>query len=65
MYADDHLPPHFHILGPDFAVLVGLAELEILAGGARMDDIAEALDWAADNREFLASKWSELNERNI
>ena len=27
MYADDHRPPHFHIVGPDFEVLVSLAEL--------------------------------------
>jgi len=63
MYADDHLPPHFHVLGPDFGVMVELESLEIIAGVARMGDIAEALEWAGHNQDVLTAKWRELNER--
>jgi hypothetical protein len=50
MYADDHRPPHFHIVAPDFQVLVRIADLQVIA-------------WARTHRESLALKWTELNER--
>jgi hypothetical protein len=63
MYADDHHPPHFHIVGADFQVLVRIADLAIIAGEARKSQIAEAMAWAKTHREKLALKWVELNER--
>ena len=63
MYADDHRPPHFHIVAPDFQVLVRISDLAVIAGEAKAGDIAEALAWAEQHREQLALKWAELNER--
>lgn len=63
MYADDHRPPHFHIVGADFQVLVRISDCAVIAGDAKTDQIAEALKWARANRELLALKWAELNER--
>jgi Domain of unknown function (DUF4160) len=63
MYADDHRPPHFHVVGPDFQVLVQISDLAVIRGEARPAQIAEAIDWARDHRERLALKWVELNER--
>ena len=63
MYADDHHPPHFHIVGTDFQVLVRIADLTVIAGAARKAQIAEAISWAKTHRERLALKWVELNER--
>lgn len=63
MYADDHRPPHFHIVAPDFQVLVRISDLAVIAGEARAGDLGEALAWAREHREFLALKWAELNER--
>ena len=63
MYADDHRPPHFHIIGPDFQVLVRISDLTVIAGEARAAQFAEAMAWAIDHRESLALKWAELNER--
>ena len=63
MYADDHRPPHFHIVGPDFQVLVRISYLTVIEGQARANQIAEAMVWARANREALALKWVELNER--
>jgi len=34
MYADDHRPPHFHIVAPDFQVLVRISDLTVIAGDA-------------------------------
>ena len=63
MYADDHRPPHFHIVAPDFEVLVRVSDLTVIAGEARQDQIAETLAWAQMHQEMLALKWAELNER--
>ncbi len=63
MYVDDHAPPHFHIEAPDFEVLVRLSDFAVIAGDARPGQIAEVLEWAAEQRGALALKWSELNER--
>jgi hypothetical protein len=63
MYADDHRPPHFHIVSPDFQVLVRISDMTVIAGEARPAEIAEALSWARGQREALALKWTELNER--
>ena len=63
MYADDHRPPHFHIVSPDFQVLVRISDLSVIAGEARAAQIGEALTWARIHREALALKWVELNER--
>lgn len=63
IYADDHRPPHFHIVSPEFQVLVRISDLSVIAGEARAADLAEALAWAREHKEFLALKWAELNER--
>lgn len=63
MYADDHLPPHFHIVAPVFQALVRISDLKVIAGRAKRSQIAEALMWAQAHRETLALKWAELNER--
>jgi len=38
MYADDHRPPHFHIVAPDFQVLVRISDLTVIAGDAPRSD---------------------------
>jgi hypothetical protein len=51
MYADDHRPAHFHIAGPGFQVVARIADLTIVAGAARRNQIAEVMAWAAEHRE--------------
>jgi len=63
MYADDHRPPHFHLVGPDFQVVVRISDLSVIAGAARRTQIAGAIAWATRHRDLLALKWIELNER--
>jgi len=50
MYADDHRPPHFHIVAPDFQVLVRISDLAVITGEASPGDIAEALAWARTHK---------------
>lgn len=42
MYADNHRPPHFHIVAPDFQVLVRISDLTVMAGEARPAQVAQA-----------------------
>jgi hypothetical protein len=63
MYADDHHPPHFHIVGPEFQVLVRISDLTVIAGEARRSQIAQAMAWAQTHRKMLALKWAALNQR--
>jgi hypothetical protein len=63
MYADNHRPPHFHIAGPNFEVIVRLTDLAIIEGTARAKQIEPAMEWARKNKPFLTAKWIELNER--
>ena len=63
VYPDDHRPPHFHIVAPDFQVLVRISDLAVIAGEARPTQIAEAMAWAQAHQEMLALRWAELNER--
>ena len=64
MYADDHNPPHFHIVSTDFQVLVRISDLSIIEGDGKPSDLAEALVWARLKQPSLALKWAELNERD-
>jgi hypothetical protein len=63
MYFKDHVPPHFHIItNNDERVAVVIESLAILAGCADGCDIAEALEWAKNNRETLRALWKEYSE---
>jgi len=62
IYADDHPPPHFHIILNDGReCLVDIETLRYIAGRVSHREIAEAIDWAAEQRPFLISRWKELN----
>ena len=63
MFADDHDPPHFHVVTPDRAATVLISDLSILAGQIDRRSLDTALEWATDNRELLRNEWTRLNER--
>lgn len=62
VFADNHYPPHFHIVGSEFEVLVSLSDLSILRGERYRRHIGEALELAAQNLEILRQEWSRLND---
>lgn len=63
MYAGDHLPPHFHIIGSDGReALVEIASLTVLRGSVGKAAMAQAKAWLATvDAGLLNAKWSELN----
>lgn len=63
VYANDHLPPHFHIITPDADALVDIENLEILRGKLPRGAEAEALAWAKTNGGLIADEWNRTNPR--
>ena len=55
VYADDHPPPHFHLIGPESDAMIRLGTMEVLRGSADRRDLAEARSWSARNPEVLAA----------
>jgi Domain of unknown function (DUF4160) len=60
IYADDHLPPHFHIEGRGFRAMVEIETMDVLAGNAHK--APDALKWARENIA-LRNEWLRLNRR--
>jgi len=64
VYADDakkHKRPHFHAVGPDDNIVVGLPELDIIEGAISAKARDQVLEWAAGNRGRLIDAWNRGN----
>lgn len=61
VYADDHNPPHFHILTAEHEVLVLISNLQVIAGSMKASVLREALAWAAQNRAEIEDAWTRYN----
>ena len=64
IHADDHAPPHFHVVGPDTDLQVAIKTLQVMRGCYRAAYLAQAITWAAENQALLRAKWNEYNERD-
>lgn len=62
IYADDHNPPHFHIEGRGFRVIVEIETMTVRAGDTRK--AGEAMEWAALNLDALRAEWARLNRKD-
>jgi len=61
VFADDHNPPHFHVVTPDDEALISIASLEIIRGGLRRRDFETVIAWASRNRGTIENAWFNLN----
>jgi hypothetical protein len=61
IYADDHMPPHFHIEGRGFRAVVEIETMTVRAGDVRRAD--DAMAWAQHNRSLLRDAWIRANRR--
>lgn len=63
IFADDHNPPHFHLVTPEHEALIRLSDLVMIAGTMDRRSLELALDWARRNGKVLDDEWNRLNER--
>lgn len=63
VYGNDHLPPHFHVIAPDFAALVSVEPVAILRGSVPADIWATVSAWAEASRPALIAEWNRCNPR--
>jgi hypothetical protein len=63
VYANDHLPPHFHAVGPDDEALIEIKTLNILAGGLSAKVERDVMAWATAHKSDLAAEWNRINPR--
>ncbi|KTQ83943.1 hypothetical protein NS226_21990 [Aureimonas ureilytica] len=61
VYADDHNPPHFHILTAEGDVLVRISTMQVMAGTIRAKDLRIAMDWVLAHRREIENEWDRLN----
>lgn len=62
VYPNDHLPPHFHAIAPDFEALIDIKTLIVQAGSLGRSRKA-VLGWAADHRDAIRAEWNRINPR--
>ena len=62
VYANDHLPPHFHVTAPDSEALIEIATLEVLRGSLPQGRTGHAiLKWAREHRDHIVAEWKRTN----
>ena len=59
MYFEDHNPPHVHVVGPDFEILIAIRGGAVLAGYAPARVQRTAAVWIARNRAALLDRWEQ------
>jgi Domain of unknown function (DUF4160) len=63
VYANDHLPPHFHAIAPDFEALIEIETLRIMRGSLSRQAEKRVMAWASENRHAIAAEWNRTNSR--
>ena len=63
VYANDHLPPHFHAIAPDFEALIEIETLTIMRGSLSRQTGKSVMTWARTNRQAIAAEWNRTNPR--
>lgn len=62
VYLKDHLPPHVHVIGPGFEVLVRLDTLEAKSKSAPMRIQKLASELVRKNLQICWERWNEIND---
>ena len=62
IYADDHMPPHFHIECRGFRALVEIETMKVRAGSVAK--APDAMAWARKNVDLLRAAWVRFNRRS-
>ena len=63
IYANEHLPPHFHVVAPDFEALVEIETFAVLRGKLPAAARRTAMAWISANRAMIVAEWNRINPR--
>jgi hypothetical protein len=63
VYANDHLPQHFHAVHPDFEALIEIETFAFYAGSLPSAARKDVLKWAAANLPVIKAEWNRINPR--
>ena len=63
VYANDHVPPHFHAVHPDFEAQIEIDTLTILRGSLPPAVRRQVLEWASANIVRIKTEWNRINPR--
>jgi hypothetical protein len=63
VYANNHLPPHFHAVHPDFEAQIEIDTLAILRGSLPPAARKQVLEWARANVPKIKIEWTRINPR--
>ena len=63
VYANDHLPPHFHAIAPDFEALIEIETLSVMRGSLSRQAAKRVMAWAEANRRLIVAEWNRTNTR--
>jgi len=63
VYANDHLPPHFHVVSPDAEALILIADLTVLRGRIDAATRRRVWGWIETNVSAIAAEWNRINPR--
>jgi phosphomannomutase len=65
MYANDHVPPHFHATYGGFYAHIRIAPVVLLHGRLPPRVFALIVEWATLHRDELLSNWERLRQGQI
>jgi len=63
VYANDHVPPHFHAIHPDFEAQIEIEKLTILRGSLPAFARKQVFEWAKANIGKIKAEWNRINPR--
>jgi hypothetical protein len=63
VYANDHVPPHFHAIHPDFEAQIEIETLTILRGSLPPVARRQVFEWANANIGKIKAEWNRINLR--
>jgi hypothetical protein len=63
VYANDHVPPHFHAVHPDFEAQIEIDTMTILRGSLPPAVRRQVLEWASANIVRIRTEWNRINPR--
>jgi hypothetical protein len=64
MYANDHPPPHFHVLYAEYRAVIDIQTMRLSRGDLPRGKLRAIIKWAATRRANLIEAWN-ITQQNL